>query len=117
MNAAESAKKKKKIRAGHQASTTQTLKQVEEALIEEHRDSAKLTRLRMTLDEKLATLRTLDTEIINLTEEESQLEQEIEQADTFKESIYDALVRIKELTLAPSLYLSVSQEDTERRLE
>ena len=103
MDAAESAKKKKRIRAGHRASTTRTLKQVEEALIEEYRDSAKLTRLRMTLNEKLATLRTLDAEIIELTEEETQLEQEIEQADTFKESIYDALVRIEELTLTPNV--------------
>ena len=84
---------KKRIRAGHRASTTRALTKVNDALAAETADEAKLSQLKLTLEEKLGTLKLLDSEIVELTEEDS-LTTEIEQADDYKSEIYAALVRI-----------------------
>ena len=94
--------KKKRIRAWHRASTTRTLTKVNDALAAETADEAKLSQLKHTLEEKLATLKLLDGEIVELTEEDA-LATEIERADDYKSEIYAALVRIdKALKLATS---------------
>ena len=90
---AEGLAKKKRIRAGHRASTTRALTKVNDALAAETADEAKLSQLKLTLEEKLGTLKLLDSEIVELTEEDS-LTTEIEQADDYKSEIYAALVRI-----------------------
>ena len=92
--------KKKRIRAGHRASTTRTLTKVNDALAAE----AKLSQLRLTIEEKLGTLKLLDSEIVELTEEDA-LATEIEQVDDYKSEIYAALVRIDKalkLTTSPA---------------
>ena len=94
--------KKKRIRAGHRASTTRTLTKVNDALAAETADEAKLSQLKLTLEEKLTTLKLLDGEIVELTEEDA-LATEIERADDYNSEIYAALVRIdKALKLATS---------------
>ena len=90
---AEGLGKKKRIRAGHRASATRTLTKVADALAAETAEEAKLSQLKLTLEEKLGTLKLLDGEIVELIEEEA-LATEIEQADDFKSEIYAALVRI-----------------------
>ena len=90
---AESLAKKKRIRAGHRASATRTLMKVNEALTAETSDESKLLQLKLTLEEKLGTLKLLDGEIIDLIEEDA-LATEIEQADDYKSDIYAALVKI-----------------------
>ena len=57
-------------------------------------DTLKLLRLKLSLEEKLGTLRTLDGEILDLTNEDD-LGDEIEQTDAYKESIYDAMVTME----------------------
>ena len=65
-------------------------------------DEAKLSQLKLTLEEKLTTLKLLDGEIVELTEEDA-LATEIERADDYKSEIYAALVWIdKALKLATS---------------
>ena len=64
---AEELKRKKRIRAGHRASATQILSQVSGVLSTPPADTAKLSQLKLTLQEKLETLRLLDTEIVELT--------------------------------------------------
>ena len=59
----------------------------------DERDIAKLTQLKLSLQEKLETLKQLDGEIAELTEEDN-LATEIEQADNYKSDIYEAIVKI-----------------------
>ena len=56
---AEGLAKKKRIRAGHRASTTWALTKVNDALAAETTDEAKLSQLKLTLEEKLGTLKLL----------------------------------------------------------
>ena len=85
--------KKKRIRAGHRASATRTLTKVNGTLAAEIADEEKLSQLKLTLEEKLTTLKLLDGEIVERTEEDA-LATEIEQADDYKSKIYAALVKI-----------------------
>ena len=57
-------------------------------------DTSKLTQLKLSLQEKLEMLRQLDSEILDLTEEDH-LVDEIEQADIFKEEIYTAITKLR----------------------
>ena len=92
--------KKKRIRAGHRSSATRMLTQVEESLAASPPDVARLSQLKLSLQEKLETLKLLDGEIVDLTEE-NHLADEIEQADGFKERIYAAMVRIDSQMTVP----------------
>jgi len=76
----------KQIRVGHRASITRTLMKVGDALAAETADEAKLSQLKLTLEEKLGTLKLLDSEIIELTEEDAQ-------ADDHKSEINAVLVK------------------------
>ena len=73
---AEQLQMKKKIRAGHRGSVTRTLRQVEEA--KTGPDLPRLSLLKMTLTEKLETLKTSDNEIVDLIDDEGALAEEIE---------------------------------------
>ena len=93
--------KKKRIRVGHKASATKTIHHIEEVLMSETSDKARLSLLRLTLKERFETIKLLDVEIIDLIEDET-LANEIEQADAYKETIFTSLVMIDELTEARS---------------
>ena len=53
-------------------------------------DNDKLAQLKLSLHEKLETLKQLDSEVVDLTPEEG-LDEEIEQADDYKDNVYCAL--------------------------
>ena len=82
--------RKKRICAGHKSSATTMFTNVNELLLTLEpgptTDTLKLTQLKLSLQEKLETLRQLDSEILDLTEEDH-LVDEIEQADIFKEEM------------------------------
>ena len=96
---AEALAKKKKVRGGHRASATQMVQAVGEmiAAFEAEPTSElnvkRLLQLKLSLEEKLSTLKQLDEEILDLVDGEA-VEEEIEQADAFKEKIYAATVNI-----------------------
>ena len=93
--------RKKKIRAGHQVSATRLLNQIDTALTAPTTDSDKLSQLKLSLHEKLEKLKLLDSEIVELTPEG--MEDEIEQADEYKENMNRALIMIdKVLKPTPS---------------
>ena len=98
---AEVLAKKKRIRAGHKASATKTIRQVEDILACETPDKERLSLLRLTLNEKLETIKTLDSEVIELIDDDTILADEIEQANGYKESVFNALIRIDWITKAP----------------
>lgn len=90
---AESLAKKKRIRAGHRASATRILNQIEGLLADTALDTSRLLPLKLSLSEKLETLKVLDGEVQDLVDEGG-LVADIEQADSFKEDIYAAIVKI-----------------------
>ena len=97
----EALPRKKKIRAGHRASATSLLNQIDTALSALSTDSDRLSQLKLSLHKKLETLKLLDLEIVELTPEG--LKNEIEQADGYKENVYRASTMIdKVLKPAPS---------------
>ena len=97
---AEALLKKKRVRAGHRASATKILHHVDATLTADTPDASRLALHKMSLGEKLETLKTLDNEIIDLIEDETALGEEIEQADAFKETIYAAMIRIEKFPIA-----------------
>ena len=98
---AEALARKKRIPAGHKASATKTIRQIEEILTSDAPDKERLSLLRLTLNEKLETIKALDIEVIELIVEEEALAGEIEQADDYKEGVFRALIRIDRITKAP----------------
>ena len=92
--------RKKKVRAGHRASTTRILGQIDAAVTTEPLDVPKITQLRRSLEDKLTSLTALADEVLPLLEEEA-IEAEIIQADEIKEHVYAALSEL-EVALKPT---------------
>ena len=63
MTEAEDATRKRRIRAGHKASATRTLGQLDASLGETPPNPDRLSLLKLTLEQKLETLKGLDTGI------------------------------------------------------
>ena len=90
---------KKKIRSGHRSSATRMVNRVGETIKAFEDDPTTeldvkgLLQLKLSLNEKLSTLKTLDGEILELVEDAA-VEDEIEQADAYKEKVYAATVDI-----------------------
>ena len=103
---AEGLVRKRRVRAGHRGVVTKRLQEVNEVLaaIESGAtaDPSKLVPFKLTLQEKLDTLKRLDNEILDLVEDDMALVQEIEQADAFNQDIYEALVKIERHNTTPS---------------
>jgi hypothetical protein len=100
---AEALAKKKRIRAGHKASATRLLHQSEEVTSATTPDTSNFALIKMSLTEKLETLKVLDSEIAELIDDEGSLSSEIEAADSFKEGIFAAMIKIdKILTPKPT---------------
>ena len=77
---AEALAKKKRTRAGHKASATQTVNQIEDIVAApEEPDKTRLALLQL---EKLDTIKNLDAEIVDLIDDETALTSDIEQAVT-----------------------------------
>ena len=91
--------KTKWIHAGHKVSATHILCQVDKLLevvmLNAQVDTAKLSQLKLSLEEELDNLKLLDSEILEHTEEKNYHVEEIDQADTFKQGIYATLINIE----------------------
>ena len=83
MSDQENLVRKKRVRAGHRASTTRIIAQAREHM-EQERNTAALTQQMTALKTKLDLLTALDAEILELTLNEDEIAQEIEHADTYK---------------------------------
>jgi hypothetical protein len=79
--------KKKRVRAGHRGSA---IGRAETQLTAGTPDLDKLSQLKLTLEEKLETLKILDTEILGMVDDGDMVD-EIKQADEFKEGVYAVL--------------------------
>ena len=95
---AEELARKKRVRAGHKSSTTKMMTRVEEMLSSvESLHLSKLNQLRMGLHEKLEEIKVLDGEILSLVKDD-EVDNEITQADLYKEKIYSNLILIEKAT-------------------
>jgi len=88
--------KKKRIRGTHKASTTKIMHQISKLVSSDTPDLAMLACMRQALNEKLTTIKALDTEVIELTEDDAIVE-DIEQADGFKETVFSSLLSVDKL--------------------
>ena len=99
---AEQLTKKKRIRAGHKGVVTRRMKEVDDivaAMTPTHpADLAKLAQLKLSLKEKLETLSKLDDEIFQLIDADEELIADMDEADTIKQGIYAAIVKIENST-------------------
>ncbi len=90
--------RKKRVRAGHKSSATKMMTRVEEMLASgESLDLSKLNQLRMSLREKLEEIKVLDSEILSLVKDD-EVDDEITQADLYKEKIYSNLILMEKAT-------------------
>ena len=62
--------KKRRVRGAHKASTTKIMTQISELVGSEHPNQAKLVCLRLALNEKLEVIKALDTEVIELIQDD-----------------------------------------------
>ena len=88
---------KKKIRGGHRTSAKRIVQQSNDTIADHGGDPAndkRLQQIKLSLEEKLRTLNQLDEEILNLVDEDA-VGDEIEQADLFKEKIYECTINIE----------------------
>lgn len=90
----EGLNRKKKVRGGHRASATRIISQTYETI--ESTDAVesvvtKLKQSKLILQEKLETVKQLDEEILGLVDDE-EVDNEIEQADVFKERVHRAII-------------------------
>ena len=92
MSTADDLRRKKRVRAGHRGSATKAIERAEDLLTLEKPDIDRLSQVKLMLSEKLEVLKTLDAVILDLVEE-SDMAEEIDQADEFKEKMYAAMVR------------------------
>lgn len=108
---AERLTKGKRIRGGHRAVATRILSRIDEALRHDPLDIDDLSRLKLSLNEKLETLKSLDSAIIEGTPDDKLVE-EIEEADEYKENIYRTLTRVEKATRVMTTVASVSDPPT-----
>ena len=83
--------KKKRVRGAHKASATRIMTQITKLVGSERPNQAKLACLRLALSKKFEIIKTLDTEVIELIQDDG-LDADIEGADEFKETIFSSLL-------------------------
>ena len=99
MMAEELAKKRTTIRGGHRAHVKRVLDDVGTTL--ENYDQTrkqKLLQLKITLNEKLETLKNLDEQILESCKDDD-IEAEILEAGSFREQVHECLIKIDEVLL------------------
>ena len=87
--------KKKQSRSGHCGYTTKTLAKVKGLLEDDSPGVAvELARLKLTLTEKIETIKKLDEAIIDMLENSKDVESEIETSSEFISEVYGGLAAI-----------------------
>ena len=91
----------KRVRAGHKSSATKMTTRVEEMLLSgESIKLSKLNQLRMSLRKKLEEIKVLASKILSLVKDDK-VDDEIAQANLYKEKIYSNLILIEKATKTP----------------
>ena len=94
---AEELKKRKNVRAGHKGQVTKVITVCNEILESfEPLHENRLKQQKITLDERLETIKQLDNQILEYLSTQSEIEKEIESAALFREPVYEVIVKIEE---------------------
>ena len=113
MSQEEQLRKKRRTRAGHKGSATRMVAKVDELMAETDPDPttlpARLTQMKLSLQEKLGDIKKLDEEILDLVEEED-VADEILQSDTYKETIYAAMAKVDQMSEATRMATTLQHE-------
>ena len=104
--------RKRRIRGGHRASTKRTLSLAKKALESPEVSAVKVRQYLQILREKMALLKTLDAEILDLVTEEGEIMEEIEQADIVRENIESSILDIEEHLVTYEQRITPTQPDT-----
>ena len=94
----EQLSRKRRVRAGHRASVCRIISQVYENMEGSDDPERKLSKARQqdnALKEKLQVLRTLDSEILELTVADDDVVEEIQKADEYAERLQLALIDLE----------------------
>ena len=92
---------KKKQRGGHCSYVTKINNRVDETL--ENYDTSNeimLKQPKVILEERLATLQTLDDQVLEMITEEADIEKEIDESGKFREDIHEVMIRINSLLIS-----------------
>ena len=110
MSSAEQFPKLKKTRGGHRGSTKKMIAELEQELIASSTelDLVKILQLKMNLEQKLTVLEKLDSNILELLEEEEEIVEDIEKADEYKGLAYAAIIRAEKISTGAPTKRSVS---------
>ena len=96
---AEGLSRKKRIRAGHRASATRTMKQIDALLAAPSAEaSAEVCTAKVESRREAGNVEAAGCRNVGLTSEDD-LENEIQQADEFKDEIYSAIVRLRPVSV------------------
>ena len=107
-------KKKIKIRQGHRAYLTKILGNADDNVQNyDGNQEKKLKQIRITLKERLDTLKTLDEEILELIEADEEISTEIEEAGKYRESVHEMIVNIDSLLEAKPMNETMSMSMSE----
>ena len=91
------------------------VRKVQELPALDHPNQSQLTRIKLSLQEKMGILKQLDCEVVNLVKEE-EIAEELEQADVYMEDVYDVMAKLELLqrnsTADPSVAMAVRREAT-----
>ena len=88
--------KKKKSRHGHRVYAQKLMGKAEDIIKEFHPSQEnKLKQLKISLEDRLETIRALDAEILDELEDEKGIEEEIEEAGDFSERVLEIVVEIE----------------------
>ena len=89
--------KKRRIRGGHKAYVTTAITKCKEILAKFiPEDSLGLKTEKISLEEKLTTMKGLDDQILDLIEKEDEIQHEINQLANFSKGIHEILIQIQE---------------------
>ena len=88
--------KKRRVRGGHKSYVTKVLGQSAVLLADQlsHENGLQLRQQKVQLEEKLATIKFLDNQILDLLETEQDIDHEIDESSKFCEGIYRTLLQI-----------------------
>ena len=101
MSTEEALARHKKIRGGHRSSATRLMRQIEEANVTADIMLDKLLQWKVSINEKLTKIRTLDDEILAFIDSDA-IDDEIEQADVLSERLQLMICRVEQLILKVS---------------
>lgn len=96
---------RKRVRGGHRASATKMMRKAEELLSREEPNLAELAKLKLSLQEKLVVLKTLDTDIVHHVKEDD-IAEEIEETDTYMEDVYATMAKLDQLAITTTSALA-----------